>query len=89
MSEHLESGASFKDLLLLRGLIDDAPLLAEAIVDTVRESLLVLDPSLKVLLANRGFYLTFKVEPAETLDRMVYELGNVAQPRRPPPGLQV
>ena len=39
----------------------------KAIVDTVRHPLLLLDPDLKVVLANRSFYLTFKVEPAETV----------------------
>jgi len=53
---------ALKDLLSVRGLIQDAPLLAEAIVDTVRESLLLLDDSLIVILANRSFYLTFGVE---------------------------
>ncbi|HUS12945.1 MAG TPA: histidine kinase dimerization/phosphoacceptor domain -containing protein [Pyrinomonadaceae bacterium] len=59
----------------LRGLVDEAELLAEAVFDTVQESLLVLDSDLRVLLANRSFYLTFKVEPVDTLDRLVYELG--------------
>jgi hypothetical protein len=35
--------------------------LALAIVDTIRESLLVLDRELRVLAASRSFYLTFKV----------------------------
>jgi two-component sensor histidine kinase len=75
MAEQNQSG-SLKDLLSLRGLIEDAPLLAEAIVDTVQESVLLLDMDLKVVLANRSFYVTFKVEPAETLQWMIYELGN-------------
>ncbi|MBV8708256.1 MAG: PAS domain S-box protein [Acidobacteriaceae bacterium] len=63
------------DNLSLRGLIEEAELLAEAIVDTVRESLLVLDGSLRIRLASRSFYLTFHVSPEETLDRLVYEIG--------------
>jgi chemotaxis protein methyltransferase CheR len=59
----------------LRGLIDEAELLAEAVFDTVQETLLVLDSDLRVLVANRSFYLTFKVEPVDTLHRLVYELG--------------
>ena len=59
-----------------RGLIDDAPLLAEAIVDTIRQPLLLLDPNLKLVLANRGFYLTFHADPEETVERKVYDLGN-------------
>jgi two-component system CheB/CheR fusion protein len=47
---------------------------AEAIVDTVRESLLVLDPDLRVLSANRSFYEAFGLTPEETLDHHLYEL---------------
>ena len=49
---------------------------AEGIVDTVREPLIVLDPSLRVISANRSFYGTFKVSPDETESRYLYELGN-------------
>ncbi|HEV2008325.1 MAG TPA: hypothetical protein VGQ88_06325 [Burkholderiales bacterium] len=35
--------------------------LAQAIVDTVREPLLVLDGDLRVLAVSRSFYLTFQV----------------------------
>ena len=66
---------SSSDGLSLRGLIEEAELLAEAIVDTVRESLLVLDHCLSIRLASRSFYLTFRVSPEETLDRLVYEVG--------------
>ena len=76
MPEQHEMGGNLKDLLSLRGLIEEAPLLAEAIVDTVQDSVLLLDAQLKIVLANRSFYSTFKVEPAETLGGMVYELGN-------------
>src|SRR5438067_4207199 len=76
MTQQRETGVLLKHLLSVRGLTDDAPLVAQAIVDTVRQPLLLLDPNLQVVLANRSFYLTFKVEPAETLHWMVYELGN-------------
>src|SRR5579884_4237050 len=62
--------------LRVRGLVVEAELLAEAIVDTVRESLLILDRNLYNRLASRSFYLTFHVSPEETLDRLVYEIGN-------------
>jgi two-component sensor histidine kinase len=52
--------------------------LAHAMVDTVRESLLVLDGSLRVVAASRSFYVTFKTTPEETLKRMVYDLGTGA-----------
>lgn len=52
--------------------------LARAIVDTVRESLLVLDGDLRVVAASRSFYSTFRSTPEETLGRMVYDLGTGA-----------
>jgi two-component sensor histidine kinase len=52
--------------------------LAKAMVDTVRESLLVLDGTLRVVAASRSFYSTFHTTPEETLDRMVYDLGTGA-----------
>jgi len=50
--------------------------LAEAIVGTVREPLLVLDGNLSVISANSAFYNTFQVTPEVTLGRLLYELGN-------------
>jgi len=47
---------------------------AEAIVDTVRESLLVLDADLRVLTANRSFYEAFGLTPERTLNQHLYEL---------------
>jgi PAS domain S-box-containing protein len=49
---------------------------AQNIVDTVREPLLILDATLRVRSANRAFYVTFHVSPAETEGRLIYELGN-------------
>lgn len=54
----------------------DAGAFALAIVDTVREPLLVLDKDLRVLAASRSFYRTFKVAGAETLGRPLYALGD-------------
>ena len=49
---------------------------AQDIVDTVREPLLILDTTLRVQSGNRAFYHTFQVSPAETENRLIYELGN-------------
>ena len=48
----------------------------EKIIDSIREALLVLDWDLRVKHANKPFYDTFKVTPAETEGRLVYEIGN-------------
>ncbi len=55
--------------------IQEARDYAESIVNTVREPLLVLDGSLKVVSASRTFYQNFKVEEADTIGRHIYELG--------------
>ena len=50
--------------------------LAEAIVDAIREPLLVLDPDLRVIAASRSFYRTFAVTPRKTEGQLVFELGD-------------
>ena len=50
--------------------------LARAIVDTVREPLLVLDKDLRVVAASRSFYETFQAERDETQGRLLYTLGD-------------
>ncbi len=48
---------------------------AEAIVETVREPLIVLDKDFHVKTANRSFYQTFQTSPGETEGCLIYELG--------------
>ena len=50
--------------------------LAESIVDTVREPLIVVDGALRVVSASRSSYQRFHVAPEETVGRLLYELGN-------------
>jgi two-component system CheB/CheR fusion protein len=50
--------------------------LAEGIVNTVCEPLIVIDANLQVISASRAFYQQFQVRPAETLGRKIYDLGN-------------
>jgi two-component system, chemotaxis family, CheB/CheR fusion protein len=49
---------------------------AEAIVATVREPLVILDPDLRVMMANRSFYATFQVTKDDTERRLLFDLGN-------------
>lgn len=49
---------------------------AEAIVATVRESLVVLDINLRVITANQFFYEKFQVLAEETEQRLIYDIGN-------------
>jgi len=54
----------------------DARSYADAVVDTVREPLVVLDGDLRVRAANRAFYRLFRTTPAETGGRFVYDVGD-------------
>jgi two-component sensor histidine kinase len=54
----------------------DACALAQHIVDTVREPVVVLDKQLRVIAASRSFYLAFKVNPESTQGRPLYALGD-------------
>ena len=56
--------------------IAEACALAQAIVDTVREPVLVLDNSLRVIAASRSFYSAFKVRPKDTQGKLLYALGD-------------
>ena len=49
---------------------------AEAIVETVREPLLVLDKDLHVMMTNQSFLRTFRASKEETEGQLLYELGN-------------
>jgi two-component sensor histidine kinase len=63
--------------------VHDVGTLAQAIVDTVAEPLVVLDRHLRVITASRSFYLTFQVDRQSTQGRLLYDLGegqwNVAE----------
>lgn len=54
----------------------DALELADSVVQTVREPLLVLDSKIKVVSANRSFYQTFKVTPENTIGKNLYIMGD-------------
>ena len=44
--------------------------------DTIREPLLVLDSDFRVVAANRAFFSQFRTTPADTIERVLFELGN-------------
>jgi len=57
--------------------LSQAPqILAQTILDTLREPILVLDVALRVRMVNRSFYQTFRVKPEETENKRIYELGD-------------
>ena len=59
-------------------MLAEARVRAEAIVDTVREPLLVLDASLRVLSANVPFYRTFETSHELTENQLLDELDDGA-----------
>ena len=50
--------------------------LAEAIVNTISQPLIVLDGALQVVSASHSFYQHFQVKPEDTVGRKIYDLGN-------------
>jgi signal transduction histidine kinase len=64
-----------QELQVRNGELDNAREFAQATVDTVRGSLVVLGPDLRVLKANHSFYRTFRLSPAEVEHCLIYELG--------------
>lgn len=48
----------------------------KTVVDVLREPVLILDKNLCVMAANESFYRVFQVDPKDTEQHIVYELGN-------------
>jgi two-component system, chemotaxis family, CheB/CheR fusion protein len=66
---HRELLANFEQLIAEKEYV-------EAIVESLREPLLVLRADMHVQWANSGYYHFFVVTPHETLGRSIYDLGN-------------
>ena len=56
--------------------LDEAHPLAQAIVDTIHDPLLVLDQNLRVVTANRAFHQTFRMNRQDIQGRPLYGLGD-------------
>lgn len=58
----------------------------QAIIETMREALLLLDVNLRVLSANKAFYDTFRTQASDVENKLFYELGenqwNIPQLRK-------
>lgn len=65
-----------QELLVRNTELDSAREFAQATVDTVRGSLLVLGPDLRVLKANNSFCRAFQMSPAEIEHHFIYEVGD-------------
>jgi chemotaxis protein methyltransferase CheR len=56
--------------------IEDARSLAQIVVETVREPLLVLDNTLKILVASSSFHKSFQISPKDTPNKSLFALDN-------------
>ena len=56
--------------------LEETKLIAEGVVETIREAFIVLDPELNIQSANAKFYSLFKVHPKDTVNRRIYDIGN-------------
>ena len=65
-----------KELAEIRQSVDELNEFTENVVDIVREPLLALDKDLRVIKASLSFYNFFRVSAAETIGKLIYELGN-------------
>ena len=54
--------------------IEDGIALANAVVDTVRDPLVVLDHDLRVITASRSFYQTFRLVREDVRGHLLYEI---------------
>ncbi|MBF0227084.1 MAG: PAS domain-containing protein [Desulfobacterales bacterium] len=48
----------------------------QSIFDTLKESIIILDVSLKIISANRSFYRQFRILPDETIGNFIYDIAN-------------
>ena len=67
--------------------IRDGLTLAQAVVDTVRDPLVVLDPNLRVIAASRSFFQTFRLVTDDVIGHLLYEIDggqwNIPELRAP------
>jgi PAS domain S-box-containing protein len=73
VSDSTMSDSVMSDIQTFLG-VEDASVLALAIVDSVTEPMVVLDSDLRVVAASRSFYRTFGLDRQSAQGRLVYEL---------------
>ncbi|MEQ6918590.1 CheR family methyltransferase [Halomonas aquatica] len=66
---------TFQDIQAAQG-VAHGEAFFRAVVDTVREPLLVLDPDLRVVSANDGFYRTFALRPEAVEGKRLFDLAD-------------
>ena len=76
MNKDMKLEKTRKELEVIKRTADEAHEFSESIINTVREPLISLDQDLRVVTASRSFYEVFKVNPHETVGKLIYDLGN-------------
>jgi two-component system CheB/CheR fusion protein len=66
---------SFHDIDVLKRNLDQTRVFADALIENAREALLILDPCLRVTLANSAFCRLFQIAASETEGKLIYDLG--------------
>jgi two-component system CheB/CheR fusion protein len=66
---------SFHDIDVLKRNLDQTRVFADALIENAREALLILDPTLRVTLANTAFCRLFQISAHETEGKLIYDLG--------------
>jgi two-component system, chemotaxis family, CheB/CheR fusion protein len=66
----------FQDIDLFKRSLDESRSYTATLIESARESIVVLDGSLRVINANNSFYKEFLVDPTETEGRFIYDLGS-------------
>jgi two-component system CheB/CheR fusion protein len=64
-----------KELVDRNEQLNNARLYTEAIVDTIRDPLLIIDQAMRIKRASRSFYLRFKLSETEVEGQLLYEIG--------------
>nr|MDA3971183.1 PAS domain S-box protein [Desulfobulbaceae bacterium] len=65
-----------KELEVIKKEAEEAREYAENLINTIREPLISLDKDLRVVTVSRSFYDFFKVNPEDTVGKLIYDLGN-------------
>src|ERR1700760_2668280 len=71
-------GSATGIMATLFGKTQDARSLAQIVVETVREPLLVLDNKLKILVASSSFHKSFQIDPKDTPGQLLFALDDGA-----------
>jgi two-component system CheB/CheR fusion protein len=66
---------SFHDIDVLKRNLDQTRVFADALIENAREALLILDPCLRVTLANSAFCRLFQISAQQTEGKLIYDLG--------------